>query len=81
MCVIADYLSARKLQLCVTKTASTAFHLNEKGAKRQLAVTATCRGPLSENPCAQPSISCVALLARYGVSVPHHLYISSCSRL
>ena len=55
MCVIADCLSARKLQLCVTKTASTAFHLNEKGAKRQLAVTATCRGPLSENPCAQPS--------------------------
>jgi len=38
MCTIADYLSAWKLKLSVTKTTSTAFHLNSKETKRQLAV-------------------------------------------
>ena len=38
MCVIADFLSALKLKLNVTKTTSTAFHVNNKETKRQLAV-------------------------------------------
>jgi len=38
MCTIADYLSAWKLKLIVTKTTSTAFHINYKETKRQLAV-------------------------------------------
>jgi len=38
MCVIADFLSAWKLPLSVTETTSTAFHLNNKETKRQLAV-------------------------------------------
>jgi len=51
MCTIADYLSAWKLKLSVTKTTSTAFHLNNKETKRQLVVNV--RGntlPYNPNP-------------------------------
>ena len=51
MCTITDYLSAWKLKLSVTKTTSTAFHLNNKETMCQF--TVDTRGntlPYNSNP-------------------------------
>ena len=51
MCTIADYLSGLKLKFSLTKTTSTAFHLNNKETKRQLAVSDRANTlPYNSNP-------------------------------